>query len=208
MSLIIKSISFIYNKLIVTNKLLRGFYHFKLLRHHNGNFFIGKNFKILGNGFIFRDGLQLGDNCWFECVQEYKGFKYNPQLIVGKGFNANNNVHIAAANKLVFGNNVLIGSNVLISDHNHGGYGDSEHTSPNMAPNKRPIIFGGIEIGDNVWISDGVVINGKCKIGSGVVIGANSVVVNDIEPNCIAAGVPAKIIKKWDSDLNKWISIK
>lgn len=53
-----------------------------------------------------------------------------------------------------------------------------------------------IIIGDNCSIGTGSVILGPVKIGDNVVIGANSVVINDLPDNCIAAGNPAKVIKK------------
>ena len=53
-------------------------------------------------------------------------------------------------------------------------------------------------IGDNVIISPGVVIVGPVRIGSNVVIGANSVVISDFPDNCIIAGAPARVIGKYD----------
>ncbi|XAS65970.1 hypothetical protein V3C33_10610 [Micrococcaceae bacterium Sec5.7] len=50
-------------------------------------------------------------------------------------------------------------------------------------------------IGNNVFIAPGA----KCfggKIGSNVVIGANSVVLDEIPDNCVVAGVPARIISR------------
>ena len=51
-------------------------------------------------------------------------------------------------------------------------------------------------------ISAGARIIGPIKIGSNVIIGANTVVVKDVPDNCIIAGVPARIIKEnmTDSD--------
>lgn len=51
-------------------------------------------------------------------------------------------------------------------------------------------------IGDNVTIYAGAKIIGDVKVGDNVVIGANAVVINHIPDNCIAVGVPAKIIEK------------
>ncbi|MFL4480108.1 serine O-acetyltransferase [Paeniglutamicibacter sp. ORCA_105] len=50
-------------------------------------------------------------------------------------------------------------------------------------------------IGDNVWISPGA----KCfggRIGNNVIVGANAVVLNEVEDDCVVAGVPAKLINK------------
>lgn len=55
-------------------------------------------------------------------------------------------------------------------------------------------------VGDNVWISPGA----KClggKIGDNVVIGANSVVLHEVESNTVVAGVPAKVISR---DISKY----
>ena len=51
-------------------------------------------------------------------------------------------------------------------------------------------------IDDNVTIFANAVLLGDIKIGKNVIIGAGSVVLNDVGENCIAAGNPAKVIKK------------
>ena len=54
----------------------------------------------------------------------------------------------------------------------------------------------GIKIGNSVWIGANVVILDGLTIGDGSVIGAGAVVTEDIPPNSIAYGVPAKVVKK------------
>ncbi|MFC7090472.1 acyltransferase [Halomonas salifodinae] len=53
----------------------------------------------------------------------------------------------------------------------------------------RPVV-----IGDDCWLGVNVVICPGVSIGKGVVVGANSVVVNDIPDNTVVAGVPAKSV--------------
>lgn len=55
-------------------------------------------------------------------------------------------------------------------------------------------------IGDNVRISPGAVVIGPIKVGSNVVIGANSVVTKDIPDNCVVIGAPARVVGKYDID--------
>ncbi|WP_192815596.1 DapH/DapD/GlmU-related protein [Methylocystis sp. ATCC 49242] len=58
-----------------------------------------------------------------------------------------------------------------------------------------------IVIEDHVWIARNVTIAKGVKIGANCVIGAGSVVTKDIEANCVAAGVPARILRRgitWD----------
>ena len=49
-------------------------------------------------------------------------------------------------------------------------------------------------IGDYVRISAGAKVLGPITIGDHSIIGANAVVTKDVGPNCIAVGVPAKIV--------------
>ena len=51
-------------------------------------------------------------------------------------------------------------------------------------------------IGNDVWIGDNVLILGGCKIGDGAIIGMGSIVLHDVPPYTIVAGIPAKEIRK------------
>jgi acetyltransferase-like isoleucine patch superfamily enzyme len=55
-----------------------------------------------------------------------------------------------------------------------------------------------VVIKKNAWVTVGVTVLAGVTIGEGSVIAANSLVTNDIPPHCLAAGNPAKIIKKLD----------
>ena len=57
-------------------------------------------------------------------------------------------------------------------------------------------------VGNDVWIGQNVTVLPGVHIGDGVIIGANSVVASDVEPYTIAAGDPAKLIRKrFDDEL-------
>ena len=63
-----------------------------------------------------------------------------------------------------------------------------------------------VSIGDDVWVWGNAVINPLVKIGSNIVIGSGSVVVKDIPDGVIAAGNPAKVIRKiTPDDREKWM---
>lgn len=53
-------------------------------------------------------------------------------------------------------------------------------------------------LGDNVDIGAGAIIIGEIFVGNNVSIGANAVVITNVPDNCIAVGVPARIMKKKD----------
>ena len=59
-----------------------------------------------------------------------------------------------------------------------------------------------VTIGHDVWIGHGAVLLAGVTIGNGSVIGAGAVVSKDIEPYIVAAGVPAKPIRRrFDHDI-------
>jgi acetyltransferase-like isoleucine patch superfamily enzyme len=88
--------------------------------------------------------------------------------------------------KITIGENSVISSFVRIYTHD---------TSYRTALGK-PKIIESTSIGNNTQIGDGTVVLAGIKIGSHVIVGANSVVDKDIPDYTVAAGVPAKIIKK------------
>jgi serine O-acetyltransferase len=51
-------------------------------------------------------------------------------------------------------------------------------------------------IGNNVVISSGAKVLGPFKVGDNSKIGANAVVLREVEPNCTVVGVPGRIVKK------------
>lgn len=53
-----------------------------------------------------------------------------------------------------------------------------------------------VDIGHDVWIGSGVTIMPNTTIGNGAVVGAGSVVTDDVEPYTIVAGVPAEAIRR------------
>lgn len=51
------------------------------------------------------------------------------------------------------------------------------------------------EVGNDVWIGQNSMIMGGVSIGTGAVVGAGSVVTDDVVPYAIVGGIPAKVIK-------------
>lgn len=150
----------------------------------------GEKYIKVGKGFTCREGLRL------EAIDEYNGQIFSPQIIIHDNVDVGQGCHIGAINYVEIGENVLMGSKVYISDHEHGELKAEEMKIP---PIKRPLYSKGVvKIGRNVWVGDGVVILPGVEIGEGAVIGANAVVTKNVPPRCVAAGVPAKVIRTID----------
>ena len=55
-------------------------------------------------------------------------------------------------------------------------------------------------LGDRVWIGAGAVVTGPVQVGSGAVIGANSLVSSNVPENAVVVGVPARVLAYTGSD--------
>jgi acetyltransferase-like isoleucine patch superfamily enzyme len=148
------------------------------------------------------NGFTTGFGCRIEAYPQNDTL--TPILIFGKNVEINDYVHIAAGEKIVIGNNVLIASRVFISDLNHGNYSGENQDSPLSEPNSREIHTNPIVVKDNVWIGEGVCIMSGVTIGVGCVIGALSVVTKSIPDYSIAVGSPAKVIKEYNFKSKNW----
>jgi acetyltransferase-like isoleucine patch superfamily enzyme len=54
----------------------------------------------------------------------------------------------------------------------------------------------GIRVGDDVWLGTGAKVLDGVTLGSRVVVGANAVVTGDLPDGAIAAGVPARVLRR------------
>jgi UDP-3-O-[3-hydroxymyristoyl] glucosamine N-acyltransferase len=112
--------------------------------------------------------LQIGDRC-----------------VIGRGS------HIVAHHSLVIGDDVFTGPYVYVTDQNHG-YADPDVPIGRQLPRNAAV-----RIGSGSWLGAGaVVLPGAC-IGRNVVIAAGSVVRGTVPDRCVAAGVPARVVRHY-----------
>lgn len=105
---------------------------------------------------------------------------------IGIGTNILSNATIS--NSVRIGKGCILYYNVIIT--HDCIIGDFVELSPNV------ILLGNVEVGSFSHIGSNATILPNVKIGANVIIGAGSVVTKDIPDNCVAVGVPAKIIKQ------------
>ena len=101
-------------------------------------------------------------------------------------------VRISASDEIIIGDGVMMANGCYVTDSDwHTLY---DRTRRSLTPT--PVV-----LEKNVWLGDGVTILKGVTVGENSVIAARSVVTRDIPKNSVAAGNPARIIKKLDADL-------
>lgn len=151
----------------------------------------------------FGVNLTTGIGCRIECFPINQ--TSDKLLKFGKNVQINDYVHITAAYSVEIGNNVLMASKIYISDCSHGSYiGNSDDSDPRVAPADRNLTVKPVKIQDNVWLGEFVSVLPGVTIGEGTIVGANSVVSKSLPSYVIAVGSPAKPIKFYNFDTQKW----
>lgn len=129
-------------------------------------------------------------------------------ITFGRNVQINDFVHIGARNRILIGDDVLIASRVFISDHDHGIYSSEQGcSSPDIPPSQRVEPTAPVKIGNRVWIGEGAAVLSGVSIGDGAVVGAGAVVTKDIPADCIAVGIPARVIRRFDRCSNTWQAV-
>lgn len=185
------TLSYIYTKLFFRNaRLIRLPFDIR-----------NKRYIQIGNNFT------TGFGCRIEAFPQNKD--KDPIIKIGNNVEINDYVHLAAIQSLRIGNNVLMASKIYISDCLHGNYsGCAPHSNPNTPPNERLLSAKRVDIKDNVWLGEFVTVLPGVTIGYGTIVGANSVVSKSLPDYVIAVGSPAKPIKRFNFDSNKWEKIE
>lgn len=145
---------------------------------------------------LLREGrLTLGEQVFFE-PDVWITAGPGASIAIGGGTFLNRGVMVSAMDRIEIGEHCMFANGCLITDANHR-FDDLERPIPWQGfTSKGPTV-----IGDNVWAGANVVITSGVTIGERVVIGANSVVTSDLPSFSVAAGAPAKVLRRYGPGL-------
>lgn len=114
------------------------------------------------------------------------------------GFSIGTEVYIAddliIVEELAERNNITIGNRVSIAPR--VTLVTSSHPNHSRIRGFAPVSQGPIVIEDDAWLGAGSIILPGVRVGRGAVVGANSVVVEDVPPLHVVAGQPARTIRQ------------
>ena len=166
---------------------------------------VGKNTNVFppfridgGENIIVGNNTNIREYAW---LAAYNLTGFTPLLRIGDFSRIGYNSHIICTKSIIVEDYVSIANCVYISDNLHA------YEDISIPIIQQPICqVGEVVIGEGSWIGEHACIIGA-KIGKHCVIGANAVVTKDIPDYCIAVGVPARVIKKYDFNTNSWLKV-
>lgn len=181
---------------------LRYFYHrlFTNFYHLGRRVGFGENVVVRSPKYIsLGNNVYLDNNVILQIPEEHAEYgSQKPKLEIEDKVTVGSTTMISAAKSIRIKKNVLISQHCFIGDHNHE-YKDINTPIRYQGLNASPIV-----IDEGAWIGANVTVASGVKIGKNAVIGANSVVTKDIPDYCVAVGLPAKVIKKYNFKDKKW----
>jgi acetyltransferase-like isoleucine patch superfamily enzyme len=136
---------------------------------------------MIGPQVTLSAGMVPGQQCLSDPV-----VRIGDRCLIGKGSG------IVGHFSIDIGHDVWTGHHVYITDQNHD-YTDVDRPISHQTMPERPV-----SIGDGAWIGHGTVVLPGARIGRHVTIGANSVVTGEVPDFSVAAGNPARVIKRYD----------
>lgn len=116
----------------------------------------------------------------------------SPVLRIGDRCSIGRGSHLVAHRSVVIGDDVMTGPHCYITDQNHV-YADVQTPVGQQWPSEDPV-----EIGPGSWLGAGAIVLPGTRLGRNTVVAAGAVVRGDHPDHAVLAGVPAKVVRRYD----------
>ena len=163
---------------------------------------IGNSARLMNTRVDGFRNIQIGDKVfisegtWLAALPMQKDASC--KLHIASGTYIGRYAHIYATEKIEIAEKVLIADKVYISDNQHN------YENIQLPVIAQPVKqLNPVKIDSGAWIGENVCIIGA-SVGKNSVIGANAVVTKNIPDCCVAAGIPAIIIKRYNFETGQW----
>ena len=170
---------------------------------------IGSGFKVWGKVIFIKfpgSNINIGKGLRIVSNPDRYSFNIFPQskirtmtskarIVIGDNVGFNSIAITARSQTIRIGNSTMIGGNCQIMDSDGHPLWPPEHrwAYPGDEYDQS------VDIGDNVFIGLNVLILKGVSIGNNSIIAAGSIVTASITEDCLAAGIPAKVIKQYST---------
>jgi acetyltransferase-like isoleucine patch superfamily enzyme len=140
-------------------------------------------------GITLGDGVFLGRGSILSCK--------DGDIVLGDNTNLGFHCEVFSGSRVVVGRYGLFAAQAYLV----GGGHDFERADVPVIEQARR--SRGIALGENVWLGTGAKVLDGVRIGSRVVVGANAVVAEDLPDGVVAAGVPARVVRRREENTDR-----
>jgi acetyltransferase-like isoleucine patch superfamily enzyme len=147
-------------------------------------------------------GVIIEKHCRIQGIIRYNDVRFEPSIVFGDYATCQQNLHLTCASRISIGKNTAIAANVTITDINH------PYENVDLPIERQDIEVSEVIIGEDCKIYNNAVILPGTNIGKHCVVGANSVVRGVFPDFSVIAGIPAKIIRQYNKEIGKWMSVQ
>jgi acetyltransferase-like isoleucine patch superfamily enzyme len=137
---------------------------------------------------VIGDKVFVGAGSWLRVIDS----SGEVAIVIGDGTSIAGDCVLSAAQSIRLGRNVLLGRHVYVADHMHSYEDPGQAVLHQGITRVAPVV-----IDDGAWLGQGVVVTPGVRIGRGAVVGANSVVLDDVLDYSVVAGAPARLVKQF-----------
>ena len=133
------------------------------------------------------------------CYKKYCNKEYAPSLVFGNNVIVGPHFTAVISDRCSIGDNTMIAHNVSIITSNHG-----TDISSDKCFREQDLQTKEIFIGNNCWVGCNVVFLPGSRVGDNCVVAAGAIVNKQFPDNSLIGGVPAKVLKRFNTDKKEW----
>jgi lipopolysaccharide O-acetyltransferase len=145
------------------------------------------------------DGVGIGERCFLSVVDDFNGAKYEPTLTIADNVLISTDLFVQCVGSVEIGEGAQISARVFIGDSAR------DYENPHVAGGDLVIDEGApVKIGAGALIALGSMILPGVTIGERAIVGGGSVVTRDVPSRSVVFGNPARILRRWDEEKQRW----
>ena len=174
---------------------------------------VGRNVTF-GHGVVLRHPakIHLGDDTVVDDLvvldakgTANRGIRIGRGVFLGRGtilsckdgdIELGDHVNIGFHSEVFSGSSVTVGPYGLFAAYTYLVGGGHEFDLMDVPVIEQERRSRGIHVGENVWLGTGVKVLDGVRVGRDVVVGANAVVTDDLPDGVVAAGIPARVVRR------------
>lgn len=171
-------------------------------------------FKKLGRGTVIKpfprtiigaDNISIGEECFFAEGLVIAVTQTDPThtatCVIGDRCNFGYDAFISCTHSVIIGNDVLTSARIFIGDSYHG------YSRPELPVKEQPMEGAApVVIGDGSFLGIGSAVLAGVTLGRNCVVAANAVVTKSFPDYSVIAGIPAKLIRRYDTVSRTWVA--